>query len=187
MFPICPINKALQVICPRCEFLNPPKSTSLAWNEREAAHMLGIGRRKEIEARARSVADLMLLLLGSINSMSLQEFIEANDRRGFVDGVIDLANGHYSFFECEVDKAEFAFTVDYGADDVRTVSAQGFGNYFGLYLNASALGGVEVSVDLNEAHKQTGTLGRDARALQTCLLKFPGFTSMDQIYRRLGV
>ena len=148
--------------------------------------MFGIGCRKEIEARARSVADLMLLIIRSVNSMSLQEFIEANHRRGFVDGEIDLANSRYSFFECEGHKADFAFIVDNSDGDVPRVSAHGYGNYFGLYLNASAPE-ADVNVDLSEAHQQTGTLGRDARALQTSLLKFPGFTSLDQPLGGLGL
>jgi len=147
--------------------------------------MFGIGRRKEIEARARSVAELMLLITRSINSMSLEELMEANHRRGFIDGIIDLASGEYSFFECDADKADFAFFVDYSDPDMRRVTAQGFGNYFGLYLNASEPG--QISADLSDAHQQTGTLGRDARALQTALLKFPDFTSLDQLYARLGV
>ena len=117
--------------------------------------------------------------------MSLEELMEANHRRGFIDGIIDLASGEYSFFECEVGKADFAFFVDYRTHHVPTVSAQGFRNYFGLYLNASEPG--QISADLSDAHQRMGTLGRDARSLQTALLKFPGFTSLDQLYARLGV
>jgi hypothetical protein len=136
--------------------------------------MFRFGRRKKIEARARSIARLMLLTIGSARSMSLEQFIEANRRRGFVDTDIDRENRTYSFFESEAAKAEFGFSVDYGSNDVPVVSGQGYGDYFGLYLSGTNLG--EVSVD----HREQGARGRDARALQAALLKLPGFSTLGQ-------
>jgi hypothetical protein len=133
--------------------------------------MFHLGHRKKIETRARSVANLMLLFIGSVNCMSLEQFIAANHRRGFVDADIDLENRTYSFFECEIAKADFGFSVDYGSNDAPVVSAQGYGDYFGLYLSGTRLG--EVSVD----HREQGRRGRDARALQSALLELPGFSA----------
>jgi hypothetical protein len=116
----------------------------------------------------------MLLFIGSANSMSLAQFIEAKRRRGFVDADIDLECRTYSFFECEAAKADFGFSVDYGSNDVPVVSAQGYGDYFGLYLRGTKLG--EVSVD----HREQGARGRDARALRSALLRIPGFSTIDQ-------
>jgi hypothetical protein len=136
--------------------------------------MFGFGRRKKIEARARSIARLMLLSIGSARSMSLAQFIEANRRRGFVDAVIDRENRTYAFFESESAKADFGFSVDYGSNDVPVVSGQGYGNYFGLYLTATRLG--EVGVE----YREQGALGRDARALQAALLNLSGFSIADE-------
>jgi hypothetical protein len=136
--------------------------------------MFGFGRRKEIEARARSIARLMLLAIGSARSMSLAQFIEANRRRGFVDAVIDRENRSYAFFENEIAKADFGFSVDYGSNDAPVVSGQGYGDYFGLYLTATKLG--EVSVE----YRGQGKRGRDARALQAALLKLSGFSIADR-------
>jgi hypothetical protein len=133
--------------------------------------MFQLGHRKKIEARARSVANLMVLFIGSVNAMSLEQFIEANHRRGFVDADIDLEGRTYAFFECESAKADFGFSVDYGSDAAPVVRAQGYGDYFGLYLSGTKLG--EVSVE----HRRQGALGRDARALQSALLRLPGFSA----------
>jgi len=131
--------------------------------------MFRFGRRKEMEARARSIARLMLLTIGSARSMSLEQLIEANRRRGFVDAHIDRANRTYAFFEGEIAKADFGFSVDYGSNDAPVVSGQGYGDFFGVYLSATKLG--EVSVE----YREHGTLGRDAQALKAALLKLPGF------------
>jgi hypothetical protein len=136
--------------------------------------MFRFGGRKKIEARARSIARLMLLAIGSARSMSLEQFIEANRRRGFVDAVIDRENRTYAFFESEIAKADFGFSVDYGSNEGPVVSGQGYGDYFGLYLTATRLG--EVSVE----YRGQGALGRDARALQAALLKLSGFSIADQ-------
>jgi hypothetical protein len=136
--------------------------------------MFRFGRRKIIEARARSVGNLMFLFIGSANSMSLAQFIEANRRRGFVDADIDLENRTYAFFEYEPAHADFGFSVDYGPSDGPLVSAQGYGDYFGLYLSGRKLG--EVSVE----HREQGARGRDARALRSALLALPGFTAVDR-------
>ena len=135
--------------------------------------MFRFRRRSKIEARARSVANLMMLIIGSANSMSLEQFIEANRIRGFVDADIDIERRIYSFFECEIAEADFGFSVDYGSNDLPVISAQGYGDYFGLYLSATKLG--EIRVD----HRDQGARGRDARALQSALLKFPGFSTVD--------
>lgn len=121
----------------------------------------------------------MFLTIGGVRSMSLERFIEANHRRGFVDADIDLENRTYSFFECEIAKADFGFSVDYGSNDVPVVSAQGYGDYFGVYLIGTRLG--EVSVD----HRAQGALGRDAGALSSALLKLPGFSAAGQTRKRL--
>jgi hypothetical protein len=136
--------------------------------------MFRFEHQKKIAARARSVANLMMLFIGSANSMSLAQFIEANRRRGFVDADIDLENRTYAFFEYEPAKADFGFSVDYASSDVPVVSAQGYGDFFGVYLSGRKLG--EVSVE----HRAQGALGRDARALQAALLELPGFAAVDQ-------
>jgi hypothetical protein len=136
--------------------------------------MFRFGHQKKIAARARSVANLMLLFVSSVNTMSLEQFIDANHRRGFVDADIDLENRTYSFFECAAAKADFGFSVDYGSNDVPVVSAQGYGDYFGLYLKGTKLG--EISVE----HRDQGRRGRDARALRSALLALPGFAAVDQ-------
>jgi len=135
--------------------------------------MFRFGRRKIIVARARSVANLMLLFVNSANSMSLAQFIEANRRRGFVDADIDLESRTYAFFEYEPAKADFGFSVDYGSSDVPVVNAQGYAGYFGLYLRGTKLG--EVGVE----HREQGALGRDARAMRSALLDLPGFAAVD--------
>jgi len=141
--------------------------------------MFRFGGRKKIEARARSIARLMLLAIGSARSMSLEQFIEANRRRGFVDAVIDRENRTYAFFESEIAKADFGFSVDYGCSDAPVVSGQGYGNYFGVYLTATKLG--EVSVEF----RQQDARGGGAGALQAALLKLPGFsTAMPALKHR---
>jgi hypothetical protein len=129
------------------------------------------GRRKKIEARARSIARLMLLAIGNAKSMSLAQFIEASRRRGFLDAHVDRENRTYAFFESESATADFGFSVDYGSNDVPVVNGQGYGNYFGIYLTATKLG--EVSVEYREQDAR----GSDARALQAALLKLPGFST----------
>jgi hypothetical protein len=71
--------------------------------------MFGFGRKAKIAARAQSVGDLMLLIVGCANSMPLRELIEANHSRGFVDGTVDLTKGEYEFFERDPKSADFGF------------------------------------------------------------------------------
>jgi hypothetical protein len=61
--------------------------------------VIGFGRKAEIGARAKSVGDLMLLIVGCVNCVPLRELIEANHRRGSVDGAVDLTKGEHAFFE----------------------------------------------------------------------------------------
>jgi hypothetical protein len=152
---------------------------------REGA-MFGFGRKAEIEARAKSIGDLMLLMVSCVNSMPLKDFLEANHRRGFVDGEVDLRTGEYSFSEREITSADFVFHVDYGEIGGPTVQAAGYGNYFGLLLN-SAGPDTGVGVDFLETHDRANTLGRDARAMRKALLKFPGFHSTRDILKHLGI
>jgi hypothetical protein len=133
--------------------------------------MFRFWRRKKVEERARSVANLMLLFVSNVSSMSLEQFIEANRRRGFINADIDFQSRVYSFFECDIANADFGFSVDYGANDAPVASGQGYGDYFGLYLSGRKPG--EVVVD----YRRQGARGCDAQALWSALLRFPGFST----------
>ena len=156
-----------------CHRIRPGAATVEVDAVLEAARQLifRFGRRKKIEARARSIARLMWLTIGGARSMPLEQLIEANRRRGFVEADIDRANRTYAFFEGEIAKADFGFGVDYGSNDAPVVSGQGYGDYFGIYLTATKLG--EVSIEYREQDAR----GRDAQALQSALLKLPGFST----------
>ena len=151
--------------------------------------MFGLGRKKTIEERAKALGDLMLLLVGCLETMSLAELVEANHHRGFVDSYVEansLIDDHtYGFFECEPEKADFSFHVTYEKAGQRTVIAEGHCNYFGLVLSGFS-GRHDIGADMKDALDEK-ELGRDAHALQAALLKFPGFSSMVQLYKRLGL
>lgn len=151
--------------------------------------MFGFGRQKSIEERAKSLADLMFLLVGCLETMPLEEFIEANHRRGFVDSYVEKDHwrneSNYSFFECDPQEGDFSFHVTYEETGQRTLIAEGHRNYFGLVLLGFS-GRNEFSADMKEA-LNTKEFGRDAHALQAALLKFPGFSSPAQLFKRLGV
>jgi hypothetical protein len=132
--------------------------------------MFRFGRRKRIEERARSIANLMLLFVSNVNSMSLEQFIQANRLRGFVNADIDLHTRIYSFFECETAKSDFGFSVDYGSSDAPVARGQGYGDYFGIYLSGTKPGEVVVE------YRQQGARGRDAKVLRSVLLQYSGFS-----------
>ena len=151
--------------------------------------MFGFGRRKAIEERAKSLGELMFLFVGCLESMSLEEFIEANHRRGFVDSYVEKdawrKEFRYGFFECEPQKGDFSFHVTYEETGQRTLSAEGHRNYFGLVLSGCA-GRNEFGANMKEA-LIANEFGHDAFALQAALLKCPRFSSMEQLYKRLGL
>jgi hypothetical protein len=154
--------------------------------------MFGFGRRKAIDERAKSLGDLMVLLVGCIESMSLDDFIEANRRRGFVESYVEKKNWgrDYGFcVECEPEKVDFSFHVTYEKSGGRMLIAEGHRNYFGLVLTGIS-GHHQIGADIKETFSANGLraneIGRDARALQAALLKFPGFQSTEQLYKKLG-
>jgi hypothetical protein len=156
--------------------------------------MFGFGRRNAIDEKAKSLGDLMVLLVGCIESMSLDDFIEANPRRGFVESYVETEiltkERNYGFFECEPEKADFSFHVTYEKAGGRTLIAEDHRNYFGLVLSGFS-GRHEICADIKETLRANGLraneIGRDARALQAALLKFPGFRSVEQLYKQFGL
>lgn len=59
--------------------------------------MFGFGRRRAIERRAKALGDQMVWLLGMINTMTFEEFIESAARQGFVEGYRDMRDKEYGF------------------------------------------------------------------------------------------
>jgi len=143
--------------------------------------MFGFGRRREVEARAKSLGDLLLLLVDSLHSMSLDDFVEANHRRGFVDSYLDRKTREYGFFETQPPQSEFSFHVRYhhspdGGPEIPTLIVESHHRYYGLAIIGLVPG--RIGVDL-ETIIPARERGRDARALMNAMLKFPGFTSSD--------
>jgi len=146
--------------------------------------MFGMGRRRAVERRAKALGDLLHRLVGMVESMSFEEFIEYAERQSFDESYCDLKAKKFGFFEVAIEKADFSFHADYGDTFGQpTIVVENHRNYCGLHLSGSSLR-LGIHVDLSEV-LPSHELGRDARALQTALLKFPGFTSTAQIMERL--
>jgi hypothetical protein len=47
--------------------------------------VFGLGRRKAIEQRAKAIGDRLILLLGMINTVTFEEFVDSALRQGFVE------------------------------------------------------------------------------------------------------
>ena len=54
--------------------------------------MFGFGRRRIIDERAKSLGELMPLLVGRLNTMTFDEFVEANRQRGFIESYLQAEN-----------------------------------------------------------------------------------------------
>jgi hypothetical protein len=142
----------------------------------------GFGRRKEVQARARSLGDLLLLLVESINSMSLDDFVKANHRRGFVDSYLDFRKREYGFFEDEAAKSDFSFHVRYD-DFSPMLTVEGHHRYYGIIISGSQPGRIGIDVSsIIPPHE----LGKDAFSLRDELSKFPGFTSVEQLRKMIS-
>jgi hypothetical protein len=146
--------------------------------------MFGMGRRKVIEDRAKALGQQLFWLLSMIRTMTFEEFIESAERQGFVESYRDLSAKQFEFFEGKEGTADVSYQVDYGNSIAGPrVTCETHGDYYGLNLSGAALN-PGISVDLSTVIPRS-ELGRSARALQVALLRFPGFTSLNQIMARL--
>jgi len=152
--------------------------------------MFGFGRRKVIEDRAKSLGDLMYLLVECLHSMSFEELIEANHHLGnFIDEYIETDRStkdrHYGFYESkfkgDLEKVDFDFIVTYSNTGAHSLSAEGHLNYFGIYLFGFS-DRRSICIDKNTAIPAS-KYGRDMQALETALLKVPRFYSGEEADR----
>jgi hypothetical protein len=122
--------------------------------------MFGFGRRRAIDERAKSLGELMILLVGSLDSMAFDEFIAANRRRGFVEGHVQAEDfgidREYSFFESEPQKADFSFHAIFPKSGTRTLIAEGHKDYFGLVLCGYS-GRRDIGADIKRRSNQIRT------------------------------
>jgi hypothetical protein len=148
--------------------------------------MFGFGRKNAIEERAKSIADLTLFLAGCLETLSFEEFVAAIRRQGFTDSYLETdglrGEKSYGFFRGDPEQADFSFHVIYEDDGSRRIGAEGHRDCYGLALNIIA-GQREIGADMKDA-LPSQEYGRDAKSLQSALLKFPGFGSLDQLYAK---
>ena len=149
--------------------------------------MFGFKTRKAIAARARFLGELVPLLERNINSMSFEEFVEDNRRRGFVDSFIDVNARKYDFFEplpASAAYSDLTFSVRYNEPPGSPqITVAGNHYYFGCDLNCVA---GRLTVSLVTDTIPTVEIGRYARALYTALLKLPNVTTQESIMESLG-
>jgi hypothetical protein len=149
--------------------------------------MFGFGRKRAIEARAKFLGDLMLRLVDRANAQPLEKFVEGLRRAGFVIFSSELGRERVEcvFIEPGITEmiADFVFRANYEHTSGPSITATGYNDYSGVIVTGSRASGF--GADLLQARRDS--LGRDARALQAALLKYPGFENTDRILKNLGL
>ena len=151
--------------------------------------MFGFGRRAAIRNRAGQLGKTVHHLVSCLGSQSFEEFVEAMGRKEFKQTFIDYGTGlsfgnkAYGFSELGRHGNEFSFLASYRQDSEPQLIVSGNEQYSGLIITGGAAQGIYV--DLKETAIALSSLGRDAKAMQAELLKFPGFENIDQLLASL--
>lgn len=149
--------------------------------------VFGFGRQERISSRAGELGKLLHHLVSCVEMQPFETFVEAGLREGIVESYTDRSKRSFGFFEAGPHQDEFSFHATYDLLMGPMLTVEGHRQYYGLKISGSKLGhGISVDVsDLIQAGLGDGKLGRDAKALQAELLRFPGFHSISDLKAQL--
>jgi hypothetical protein len=146
--------------------------------------MFGSERRTKLEARAKQIARMVMVIVHGLQTKSYDEFVQAFSNPGRQPATLERCNRQV-WFELRISPTcWYEATADFSrrSDDYPFVNLHGRGDDFGVAISAG------VGYSTAELRVPPGQkIGRDAEAVVRALASTPGWTNAAEIERDLDL
>ena len=146
--------------------------------------MLGRKRRTAVEARAKQIARMIMVIVHGLQTKPYDEFVEDFSNPGREPGTLERLNRQVCFELRISAKCWYDAMADFSrrTDAYPFVNLHGGGDDFGVAISAGAgYSTVELYVPAGQK------IGRDAEAIVRALAATPGWTNAAEIERDLDL
>jgi hypothetical protein len=139
------------------------------------ASIFGLGRRLEVEARAKQIARMVMVIVHGLQTKSYDEFVESFSNPGNEPASLERLNRQVCFQLRISSTCWYDATADFGrrTDMHHFVSLHGRGDDFGVAISAGP-GYSAIELYLPPGQKA----GRDAEAIVHALAATPGWRNV---------
>ena len=146
--------------------------------------MLGRAHRAAVEARAKQIARMVMVIVHGLQTKSYDEFVEDFSNPGREPGTVERVNREVCFELRISAKCWYDAMADFSrrGDAYPFVNLHGRGDDFGVAISAGA-GYSTVELFVPPGQK----IGRDAEVIVRSLVGTPGWTNAAEIERDLDL
>jgi hypothetical protein len=146
--------------------------------------IFGWGRRAEVEARAKQLARVTMVIVHSLQTKSYEQFVQSFSNPGTEPGSLERLNRQLCFQLKVSPSSWYDAVADFSrrTDIYPCVILNGGGDDFGVAISAGP------GYSIVELHVPPGQkLGRDAKAMVNALGAIPGWTNNAGLPRDLDL